>query len=208
MQKIVLLLAAALFVAGWNNSVEAANKFQAIRMAVPRVVNTATKNLVKVGEEVSSFFWRNKVAITTGTVLVTAATHPEPFIDGAVSVAAGPPVIVQNVDSAEEPLPIPTEKKRTRSNDWNGYFFLGGLIGVMGLIIMYEAGGRTRTAAKIITVLLLFGVVLLCCGVARADAPGADVAAFAVWPDLGKLFWNHLFDILMIVILLFLPFGH
>ncbi len=207
MQKIVLLLAAALFVVGWNNSVEAANRLQTLRSAVPRVVDTAMKSLVKVGEDFSSFFWRNKVAITTGTVLVTAATHPEPFIDGAVAVAAGPPVIVRNVDSAEEPLPIPTEKKWTRSSGWGGYVFLAGLIGVMGLIIMYEAGGRTRTAAKIITVLLLFVAVLLCCGVARADAPGADVAACAVWPDLSKLFLSYIFDIILIVVMLFFPFS-
>ena len=97
MRKIILLLAAVLVVSVVE-SVEAANRLRTIRSAVPKIVSTATKSLAKIGDGVSSFLWRNKGAITTGTVLVTATTNPEPFIDGVVAVANGTPILIQDGD--------------------------------------------------------------------------------------------------------------
>ena len=195
MRKFALILA-ALIVVGIVNSVEAANRLQIIRSAVPRVMNTA----MKIGDDVAGFFWKNKVAITTGTLLVTAATNPEPFVEGAVAVVNGPPVVIQNTGD------YPIAQKRVRSTDWSGYVVLGTLIGIGGLILMYEAGGRARTVAKIVTVALFVGFVLFCCGVVRADVPDAnDTVICAVQPLGGAFWWNRLFDLLTIIILLFLP---
>jgi len=145
--------------------------------------------LIKLGEEASNFFWRNKVAITTGTVLVTAAACPEVFVDGAVAVASGPPVIVQNYDSA-----VP---KRTRHIPWQVY---GGMIVTSILGVMYATGGRSRTAAKIVAVVLLLGGALLFTTTAWAGTGMVEAVA-------GRSIWSYLLDLVLILLMLTIPLG-
>ena len=197
MRNFIILAVAALLVACAVESVEAASRLQAIRSVAPKVVNTATKSLAKVGDDISSFLWRNKGSITTGTALVTVATNPEPFIDGAVAMVAGPPILIQDGDRT-------VIQKRARSGNWNGYIFPAGLIGILGLIVLCKSSARTRTVAKVVTVVLLIGLVIASCGIACAD-------------DFGTVFdttcpaWHwgggRIFDLVLIVVMLFLPFG-
>ena len=193
MRKIILLLAAVL-VACVVESVEAASRFQAIRSAVPKAMNTATKSLVKVGDGISSFLWRNNGTITTSTVLVTVASNPEPFIDGAVAIAAGPPILIQDGDRT-------AIQKRARSGNWNGYILLAGLIGILGLIVLRKSSARTWTVAKVVTVALLIGLVIACCGIACADDFGTIFAPTCVAP----FGWNRIIDLVLIIVMLFLP---
>ena len=175
MQKILLTLAVALLViAGSIGSAEAASR---------------ASRLIKLGEEATGFFWRNKVAITTGTVLVTAATYPEVFVDGAVAVASGPPVIVQNFDT--------TVQKRTRQIPW-GVF--SGLIATLVLGVMYTTGGRSRTAAKIVAVVLLLGGALLFTTTAWAGTGMVEAVA-------GRSIWSYLLDLVLILLMLTIPLG-
>ncbi len=212
MKKVVLVLAAALVVAGWAGSVEAASRGRMIRSAIPRVVDSATKCFVKVGEAASGLFWRNKVAIAAGTALVTVASHPEPFIDGAVAVAAGPPIVVAGVDPAVKPVVVSRNTRPTGSTgSWNGGLILGGLIGLLGLIVLYETGGRARTAAKVITVVALFTAVLFFCGVAGAAEVGcaqgttslSATALPTVVPPVAAIFnWRIVLDFVLILLML------
>ncbi|MCL2305686.1 MAG: hypothetical protein FWC43_10110 [Planctomycetaceae bacterium] len=144
--------------------------------------------LIKLGEEATSFFWRNKVAITTGTLLVTAASCPEVFVDGAVAVAVGPPIIVQNCDSVVQ----------KRAINWR---VLGGVIATLTLGVMYVAGGRARITAKIVTIILLIGGVLYFSGVVHAGTGGV-VEAVA-----GRSIWSYLFDLILIILMLGIPLG-
>ena len=195
MRKYMLIPAAMLsVVVGLAASVEAANRIQTIRSSVPKVVNTATKSLVKVGDDISSFLWRNKGTITTGTVLVTAASNPEAFIDGAVAMAAGPPILIQDGDRT-------VIQKRVRSGNWNGYILLAGLIGILGLIVLRKSSARTWTVAKVVTVALLFGLVIAWCGIARAD----DFSTIFVSTCVVPFGWNRIIDIVLIIVMLFLP---
>ena len=185
MQKTMLMLAVALGIVGCDNSAEAANRLQAIRSAVPKVVNAT----IKVGDDLSAFFWRNKVAITTGTLLVTAATCPEVFVDGAVAVASGPPVIVQNYESVVQ--------KRTRQIPWQVF---GGMIVTLILGVMYATGGRSRTAAKIVAVVLLLGGALLFTTTAWAGPGMVEAVA-------GRSIWSYLLDLVLILLMLTIPLG-
>ena len=204
---------------------------QAIRSAVPKAMNTATKSLVKVGDGISSFLWRNK-----GTVLVTAASNPEAFIDGAVAMANGPPILIQDGNRTVA-LKI--------SANWGGYIVLGSLACMMGLIVLYEAGGKLRTIAKlttallisvalfwlnvigadiliglivllttivlwtlrtdpkIVTAVLLVGLVIAGCDVASADDFGTVFSSTCVAP----FGWSRIIDIVLIIVMLFLPFA-
>ena len=202
MRKYMLIPAAMLsVVVGLAASVEAANRIQTIRSAVPKVVNTATKSLVKVGDDISSLLWRNKGTFTTGTVLVTVASNPEPFIDGAVAMVAGPPILIQDGDRT-------VIQKRVRSGNWNGYIFLAGLIGILGMIVLRKSSARTRTVAKIVTVALLIGLVIAWCGVARADDFGTVFApTCAAWPFGWHWGGGRILDLVLIIVMLFLPFG-
>ncbi len=211
MKKIVLILAAALVVASWAGAAEAASRGRMIRAAVPRVVDSATKCFVKVGEATSGFFWRNKVAIAAGTALVTIAGHPEPFIDGAVAVVAGPPIVVAGVNSAGKPVVVSRNARPAGSaGSWNGSLVLGGLIGLLGIIVLYEADGRARTAAKVITVVALFAAVIFFCGIAGAAEVGCipETAALsetvelpaAVTPVAGLFNWRIVLDVVIILL--------
>ena len=199
MRKIAFILA-ALIVVGVVNSAEASSRLQAIRSTVPKVVEAATRTAGKVGDGISSFFWRNKVAITSGTALVTVATNPEPFIDGVVAVVNGPPAVLQN--SGEHPI-VQTGKKRNRSVDWSGYVFLGG--GILALVGMYGYGGRARTVAKVAVVVLLVGFVLLCCNAVRADGFTEIEAMVNVPPHGWRVIWDMVTNIIMLVIHLLVP---
>jgi len=235
-RNFITLAVAAVLVACVVESVEAANRLWTIRSSVPKVVNTATKSFGKIGDGVSSFLWRNKGAITTGTVLVTAATNPEPFIDGVVAVANGPPILIQDGDR--------TVALKTSAN-WGGYIVLGSLACMVGLIVLYEAGGKLRTIAKIATALLI-SVALFWLGVIGADILIGLIAlltAIVLWTlrtdpkivtavlligfviagcgvacadDFGTIFdptcvapfgWNRIIDIVLIIVMLFLPFA-
>ena len=182
MRKFILILTVVLFIICVNNSTQAASRYS----VMPKVVNTATKSLIKVGEEFCGFFWKNKVAITTGTVLVTAAMQPEPFISGAVAVASGTPVVVQSTGEAP-------------GGSRHRYFVLASLIGVAALVGMYKFGGKARIFAKIIAAVLLIGGVIFCCGVARADdfGLGTDVTVCAV----DKSFWWFLINLVLIILM-------
>ena len=197
MRKIILMLAAALLIVGVVGSAEAASKLQMVRSAVPKVVETVTKTAGKVGDDISSFFWRNKASIVTGTALVTAATNPVPFVEGAVAAINGPPtVIVQNVDP----------KKTRTTPDRSSYVFFGSLLGILTLIGMYKCGGRARTVAKITTVVLLVGAILFCCNAVRADVFDTELAAMINVPSWGwRVFWDCATNLLMVVILLLVP---
>jgi len=175
-------VAAALIAAGVVQSVQAANRVQMIRAMVPRV----TKSLVKASEEITSFFWKNKVSIATGTLLVTAATQPEPFINGAVAAVNGPPVVVQNSGMMQA------------RRGGNGYVLLGCLIGLVVLAFMYKSGGQARTAAKIIAVCAVAGIVIFCCGVARADtfSMGFDTSVQIV----SKSLWWYIVNLIVIIL--------
>ena len=201
MRKFALILA-ALIVAGVVESAEAANRLQVIRFKVPAIVETATKTAGKVGGDISSFFWRNKVAITTGTVLVTAATNPELVAESVVAAVTRPPtVIVQNGDPTGEYTVVTPQK--IRSAGWSGYVFLGG--GILALTGMYGYGGRARTIAKVAVVVLLVGFVLFCCNAVRADS-FTEIEAMVNVPPWGwKFLWDMLTNILMIVIFLCVP---
>ena len=199
MRKFAFILA-ALIVVGVVVPAEAANRLQLLRSKVPTIVEAATKTVGKVGDGISSFFWRNKASIVTGTVLVTAATHPELVAESAVAVAQGPPTVT--VQSGEYTV-VP---KRTRSVDWNVYVFLGGLLGILALIGMYGYGGRARTIAKIVGVVLLVGFVVSCCGVVRADSFDAEIDAMVNVPPWGwRVIWDVTTNIIMLVILLLVP---
>ena len=201
MRKIIMLAVATVLVACVVESVEAASRIQTIRSAVPKVVNTATKSLGKIGDGVSSFLWRNKGTITTGTVLVTVASNPEPFIDGAVAMAAGPPILIQDSDRT-------VIQKRARSGYWGGYIFLAGLIGILGLIVLCKSSARMRTVAKIVIVALLIDLVIAGCGVARADDFGTVFApTCAAWPFGWHWGGGRILDLVLIIVILFLPFG-
>jgi len=129
------------------------------------------------------------------------ATNPEPFIDGAVAVANGPPILIQDSDRT-------VIQKRVRSGNWNGYIFLAGLIGILGLIVLRKSSGRTWTVAKVVTVALLVGLVVARCGIACADDFGAAFTpTCTAWPF--GWHWNggRIFDIVLIIVMLFLPFG-
>ena len=107
--------------------------------------------------------------VTAGTVLVTAATNPELVAEIAVAIVNGPPtIIVQNGDPTGEYSTVSYDKKRVRSSGWGGYTVFGGLIGIVGLILLYEAGGRWRSVAKIIAALLV-GAMLFWFGIIGAD---------------------------------------
>ena len=199
MRKTILILTAMLLIVGSVVPVEAASRLQVVRSAVPKVVETVTKTAGKVGDDISSFFWRNKMAITTGTVLATAATNPEPFIDGAVALANGPPVVIQS--NGEYPI-----VKRSRSIDGGGYTFIGSLLGIARLVGMYKYGGRAKTVAKIVTVILLIGFVLFCCNAVRADCFDTEIAATLNVPPWGwRILWDTLTNVIMVVILLLVP---
>ena len=204
MRKFALILA-ALIVVGVVNSAEAANKRlqQTIRSAVPKAVDTATKTIGKIGGDVSSFFWRNKASIVTGTVLVTAATNPEPFIEGAVAAAQGPPTVV--VQSGSPSGGYAVVPRKNHSVDWSGYVFLSGLLGILALIGMYVYGGRMRTVAKVTVVVLLVGFVAFCCGVVRADGFDEINAMVNVPPHGWRVIWDVVTNLLMIVLLLLVP---
>ena len=182
MRKFILILTVVLLIICVNNSAQAASRFSVL----PKVVNTVTKSLIKVGEDFCGFFWRNKVAITTGTVLVTAAMQPEPFISGAVAVASGPPVVVQSTGEA------PGVSR-------HGYFVLAGLIGIVALLLMYKSGGRARIFAKIIAAGLLIGGVIFCCGIVRAGdfGLGTDITVCAV----DKSIWWFLINLVLIILM-------
>jgi len=132
-RKFILILT-VLVILCVVNTAEAAYRC----VIVPKVVSTATRSLIKVGEDVVGFFWKNKVAIATGTVLVTAAMQPQPFIDGAIAVAAGPPVVIQHSGGYGV---VPRQ---------GGYIFPVVLIGIVTLVVLYMYGGQARIVAKLI----------------------------------------------------------
>jgi hypothetical protein len=156
---------------------------------------------MKIGDDVAGFFWKNKMAVTTGTFIFTAATNPEPFVEGAVAIVNGPPVVIQSTGGP------PVIQQRSGSDHWTGYAVLVGLLGVCGLILMYETGGRWSTGAKVVGFILLVGVVLFFCTTARADVLGASSPVqCTAWPSLGWGFWlNRLCDLLVILVLVYLP---
>ena len=43
----------------------------------------------KTCDDAANVLWRNKGAVTLGTVLVTAAANPEPFIEGTTTIIGG-----------------------------------------------------------------------------------------------------------------------
>ena len=191
MRKFVLILLTILFVVGTRIPAEAAGRGRVVRSAV----NTVTKSLAKAGDGLSSFFWRNKVAITTGAILVTAASHPEAIIDGAATALAGPPILVQNPDAAL--------RKIRPFADFGGSVFLAGLIVVLFLVLLYESGGRARIAAKLIGTVLLIALVVFCCGVARAGVPGTEINTILA---AGRSLWGFLLEIVLILLTLGVPF--
>ena len=172
MRKLFLILGVTVLVVGGVATTEASSRMS---------------RLIKIGEEASNFFWRNKVAITTGTLLVTAASCPEVFVDGAVAMASGPPVIVQNYEAAGQ----------KRAINWNMFV---GLIGVLTLGVMYAVGGRARSIAKIVTIILLLGGVLYFSGTAWAGTGSVEAVA-------GRSIWSYLFDLILIILMLGIPLG-
>jgi len=181
-RKFILILA-VLVVLCVVNTAEAAYRCA----VVPKVVNSTTRSIIKVGEDFFGFFWRNKVAIATSTILVTAATQPQPFIDGAVAVASGPPVLIQH------PGVYGVTPRQ------GGHFFPVALIGVVVLIGMYMYGGQARTAAKIIALALLIGGVIFCCGVARADV--SDLGLDATTCTVDRSIWWFIINLILIILL-------
>ena len=65
---------------------------------------------------------------------------------------------------------------------------------------MYATGGRSRTAAKIVAVVLFIGGVLLFSGVASAGVGTETLAIVA-----GRSLWSYLLDLILIILLLGVP---
>jgi hypothetical protein len=187
-QKIVLMLAVALVIAGNVGTTEAANRLQVIRSVAPRVINSVSKGAVKFGDGLSAFFWRNKGSITTGTALVTVARNPETFVNGTVALVNGTPAPVGE-GGASGGGQIP--------------FFRYALLSLLTLFVLYRLRLLPKIPAKTAAALLLVGAVILCCGATASagtvsavpcDAPGISPATW------GKIFWAIFWIILSLPI--------
>ena len=150
-----------------------------IKTLVPRAAKVGSgipATIGKVGDGVSNWLWRNKGTVATGTVLTTFAMKPEPFLEATTKVASG----------------------------HGGFGLLIGLAMLVGLIVLYEIGGRTRTIARIVTVALLIGFVLFCCNAARADDFSTVLEPTCAAWHFG---WGgRIIDIVLIVVMLLIPF--
>ena len=154
-----------------------------IRVLVPKAAKVVTgipATIGKVGDGVSNWLWRNKGTVATGTVLTTFAMKPEPFLEATTKVASG----------------------------HGGFGILIGLAALVGLIVLYEIGGRTRTIARIVTVALLIGLVLFCCNAARADDFSTMLEPTCIaWPIGWKFRGDRLLDIVLIAVMVLFPFS-
>ena len=116
-------------------------------------------------------------------------------------MAAGPPILIQDGDRT-------VVQKRARSGNWNGYIFLAGLIGILGLIVLRKSSARTWAVAKVVTVALSIGLVIASCGIACADDFSTVFApTCTAWPFGWHWGGGRILDIVLIIVMLFLPFG-
>jgi hypothetical protein len=66
------------------------------KKAVTKLATKAKDYITKVGNSLGNTIWQNKGSVAIGASAVAVATHPEPFVNGAVSILTGKPVSTFN----------------------------------------------------------------------------------------------------------------
>ena len=181
---LAVLVAAVLF--GSVTVAEAALPIKAVRTLGPRAV-VMVRN---VGNGISNFLWSNKGTITTGVVLATFASEPEPFVQGATTV-----VTATAEKTIETVVPAVAETVTTTASvGLLEYLILAGL-GAVCTVAVYLAIRKVqwRRHAVPIAIFLVVFLVICCCGIAvRADTIGVsnEMICGVYSVHWGKLIWN------------------
>ena len=130
-------------------------------------------------DSAANLLWRNKGAVMLGTLLVTAAANPEPFVQGAATVVTG-----------------------TSQTVYASY--IGSMLSYVLIAIVLIAVGRylfRRIRLWRVLPLLLLGLLLCCGGVAEAGMMNVvpETQLGIIKPP-----WWGVFDLIIFVLTLFL----
>lgn len=173
---VAVLVAAVLL-----GSVMVAEAAPPIKAVGPRAVVM----LKKAGTGISNFLWKNKGAVTTGVVLGTFAMNPDPFVEGATTVATAAMGDAPKIGV---------------------YLLLAALFaaGVSAAVLAIRRVQWRRHLVPIAVFLIVF-FVICCAGVAvRADTIGTlplETTSSGLSPGWFRIALN------VIMVILMLPFG-
>ena len=170
MIKIGMLIIVACVICVYAVTADAATKKRAVAKIGNFVGNTC--------DSAANLLWQNKGAITLGTVLVTAAANPEPYVRGATTVVAG---TGQTVVTS----------------------YIGSILSCLIIAVVVIAVGRylfRRIRLWRMLPLVVFGL-FLCCGIAEAGMIGVvpETQFGIVKPP-----WWGVFDLVILIVMLFL----